>query len=47
MVTKFGCQMLATKFGFVPDCLKLHVLPHLPGDQELTYAPAVVTQQPF
>ena len=21
MVTKFGSQFLATKFGFVPDCL--------------------------
>ena len=23
MVTKFGGQILATKFGFVPDCLQL------------------------
>ena len=24
MVTKFGGQILATKFGFVPDCLYKH-----------------------
>ena len=28
MVTKFGGQNLATKFGFVPDCWKCHQINH-------------------
>ena len=37
MVTKFGGQILATKFGFVPDCIL--------SSDDLTQPPALILTQ--